>query len=136
MGFRPICPVIRGSAPPIIDAHVDLPSLQADKEGMPDNDAPLKPSAVIDAIAPDSDVDTSSSPDDETSDQSGQSECDDRLETFHAAGLLHWLCNPSSLVVHVATPCSSTDQLCAFIGDTLETFKAACGSPPVAERTL
>ncbi len=85
MGFRPICPVIRGSAPPIIDAHVDLPSLQADKEGMPDNDAPLKPSAVIDAIAPDSDVDTSSSPDDETSDQSGQSECDDRLETFHAA---------------------------------------------------
>ena len=84
-------------APPISDAQVDLPSLQDDKEGC------LKlmrqKGYCVDAIAATSDVDTSSSLDEETSDQADQSECDDRLKTFHPADLgaihLHlWCCVP------------------------------------------
>ena len=130
MGFRPICPVLRGSAPPIIDAAVHIPPW-----GSEPNDTasePLTPATVIEAIADNSDVDTSSSSEED------EVESDSQVEPLTQKGartdmsINHWLFNPGSLVIHVATACSEDDPLCTCVDETLGNFKTACGVRPVA----
>ena len=97
MGFRPICPVLRGSAPPIIDAAVHIPPW-----GSEPNDTvsePLTPATVIEAIADNSDVDTSSSSEEDEVESDSQVEPATQKGARTDMSINHWLFNPGSLVI-------------------------------------
>ena len=130
MGFRPICPVLRGSAPPIIDAAVYIPPWISDSDDPVD--APLTPATVIDAMAPESDVDTSSTSEDDEQESDDQYEQVCKGDNVSEIQVKHWLFNPASSVIHIALTCSEDDALCTCVDGTLGNFKTACGVRPVA----
>ena len=129
MGFRPICPVLRGSAPPIIDAAVHIPPWGS--EANDNASEPLTPATVIDAIADNSDVDTSSSSAEDMDEDDSRVEPAATVDEKQDTSINHWLFNPGSLVIHIATACSEEDPLCTCVDDTLGNFKTACGVRPV-----
>ncbi len=130
MGFRRICPVLRGSAPPIIDAAVHIPPWGSESN---DNASePLTPATVIDTTA-------------DNSDQMWIHHLPLRktwmktapIDEMQDASINHWLFNPGSLVIHIATACSEEDPLCTCVDETLGNFKTACGVRPVtSDQTL
>lgn len=98
---------------------------------------PLTPATVMDAIAANSDLDTSSSSDEATSESDNESFVEDLGLDVSAKVTTTWLFNQSSLIIHMAVSCSEADPLCTLMDDTLGGFKTACGVRPVAsEQTL
>ncbi len=130
MGFRPICPVLRGSAPPIIDAAVHIPPWVSESDAIASD--PMIPATVIDAMADNSDIDTSSSSEEDFEESDNQAATDTMGDDTDDLPIEHRLYNPVSLVIHIATSCSEDDPQCTYVDDTLGNFKTACGVRPVA----
>ncbi len=120
----------RGSAPPIIDAAVHIPPWVSESDDMVSD--PLTPATVIDAIADNSDVDTPSNSDEDIQESYNQSSTDAMCDEIEDMPIDHWLYNPVSLVLNIATSCSEEDPLCTCVDETLGNFKTACGVRPVA----
>ena len=122
LGFRPICAVMRGGAPPVVDIDVVVPPWPQDVASVLEA-PPLQASQVIEDMVQNPDIDTSSSSD--TDSDEALSNADER-ESLGMPDELSMLYNPMSSVLHVALSCLPDDPRCVMHDD--QCFKTACGS--------